>query len=66
MLSTRSSQTNMKGYALRPYEDRWPANSWDETPRTDALPSFLRAARGLLSHRERSSRQTPQVEHVVA
>ncbi len=53
MTTPHSSQTTLKGYALRPYEDHWHGSSWDEAVEPQTLPSLMQVLRGFFARRPR-------------
>jgi hypothetical protein len=57
MLSSYSPQTSLKGYAFRPFEDTWPADSRLEQLRLQERPSAAKVAQKMRRHWPSKSRQ---------
>ena len=50
MLTSNSSQTTLKGYAFRPFEETWPADSRLDHPGLQRRRSVTKAWREMLEH----------------
>jgi hypothetical protein len=55
MISFPSTQTTLRAYTLRPYEDQWHGSHRDEAAQYEDVPSLAQVLRGLFSrHRAKA------------
>jgi hypothetical protein len=48
MISFPSTETTLRAYTFRPYDDQWHGSQWDEAALHEELPSLSQVLRGLL------------------
>jgi hypothetical protein len=51
MISFPSTQTTLRAYTFRPYDDQWHGSHWDEAAQHEHQPSLAEVVRGLLRRR---------------
>jgi hypothetical protein len=55
MISFPSTQTTLRAYGYRPYDDQWHGSHADEAARHEDMPSLSEVLRGLFSRRRAKS-----------
>jgi hypothetical protein len=51
MISFPSTETTLRAYTFRPYDDQWHGSHFDEAAQHEELPSLSQVLRGLLRRR---------------
>jgi hypothetical protein len=51
MISFPSSQTTLRAYGYRTYDDQWQGSHWDEAGQHEDVPTLSEVLRGLFSRR---------------
>jgi hypothetical protein len=51
MIAFPSTQTTLRAYGYRPYDDQWHGSHWEEAGQHEDMPTLSEVLRGLFSRR---------------